>query len=124
MRTVLAAAATAVMLLGPPALAQQQAPAQAQVPAASGDPAAPATPTPDARPNQGGVVPGQQPDPTAQGTRGPTATDTPTQTPTLAQALEQVWNNAVDLQGAPIQGPSTLALPGSGRQPPQPDPSP
>jgi hypothetical protein len=118
MRTVLAAAAAVVMLLGPPALAQQ-----AQAPAAP-DAAAPATPTPDARPNQGGVVPGQQPDPTAQGARGPTLTETPTQTPTLAQALEQVWNNAVDLQGAPIQGPSTLAVPGSGRQPPQPDPSP
>jgi hypothetical protein len=114
MRTALATAlAAAVLLLGQPALAQQQQP-----------PPAAQQHAPDQAAKDGAVVPGQAPQPTEQGTRAPTLTQTDTQSVTLSQALDQVWNAAVDLQGAPIPGPSMLATPGSGRQPPQPAISP
>jgi hypothetical protein len=55
-------------------------------------------------------TPGATLDSDAQGTRPGTATDTPTSTPNLQQALQRFWNSPVDLQGNPIQGVGALAV--------------
>ena len=55
-------------------------------------------------------TPGGTLDSDAQGTRPGTATDTPTGTSGLQQALAQSWSSSVDLQGNPIQGMGALAL--------------
>lgn len=87
MRTLLAAA-VAALLLGPSAVVAQEAPATREL--------------------------GKQPDVASQGTRAPTPTTTPTGSAALDAALEQTWNSAVDLQGAPIPGRSALAVPSGG----------
>ncbi len=61
-------------------------------------------------------TPGAQVESDAQGTRPGTPTDTPTSSAELEQALERVWNSAVDLQGAPLPGVSSLSLPRGRRE--------
>ena len=104
-RTVLAAAAT-VLLLNSPVLAQG-------TPPAAGMPA-PGTPTPGtAAPGSAeqtlktdpNVQQSQDPQPTAQGTRAPNPTNTPTATTELQQLLQQTWNAPVDIQGNAIPRP-------------------
>ena len=112
-RTVLAAAA-AVLLLSSPVFAQG-------TPPAAGMPA-PGTPAP-AMPAPGAPAPGapgsaeqslktdpnvqrsQDPQPSAQGTRAPNPTNTPTATTELQQLLWQTWNAPVDIQGNLIPRP-------------------
>jgi len=97
MRAILATA-LGVLLLGPPALAQQQ-----------GEHGAAKQQMEDTVKR----APGAQVESDAQGTRPGTPTDTPTSSAELEQALERVWNSAVDLQGNPIQAVSSLSLPQS-----------
>ena len=92
------AATTAVLLLGCPALAQQEpAPAAAQ--------------PEQALKNDEAVKQSQDPQPVPTGERSPKPFPTPTGTPELHDALLKVWNTAVDLDGNPLPGPSALAVP-------------
>ena len=95
MRAVLATA-LGVLLLAPPALAQQQ-----------GEHGAAKQQMEDTVKR----APGAQLESDAQGTRPGTPTDTPTASSELQQALERVWNSAVDLQGVALQGVSSLSIP-------------
>ena len=95
MRAILATA-LGVLLLAPPALAQQQ-----------GEHGAAKQQMEDTVKR----APGAQLESDAQGTRPGTPTDTPTASSELQQALERVWNSAVDLQGVALQGVSSLSIP-------------
>ncbi|MEK0083511.1 hypothetical protein [Benzoatithermus flavus] len=114
MRTVLPTLAI-MTLLAAPALAQQ--PQSAQPQAAQPAPVQPQAAQPSAEqslkqdPN---VVQSQGPQPSPQGTRVPEPSPSDTGNVTLTQALEQVWNAPVDLQGNAIQRPNPL---GSGPPP-------
>jgi hypothetical protein len=118
------AAAAAALLLAAPTLAQQP---PASAPPPGPPPAAPAPAAGQARPagagtpeqaeglrNDPAVRQSQDPPPTAQGTRAPTATDTPTATGELQALLAKVWREPVDLQGNPV------ARAGGGRAAPSP----
>jgi hypothetical protein len=87
------AATLALLLLGPPALAQGTAEQTVK-----NDPAAQLTPDPQ---------------PTPQGARAPNNLETETQKPDLQRLVQQVWAAPVDLQGNPIAaGTGQTAQPG------------
>jgi hypothetical protein len=60
-----------------------------------------------------GVSGSQLPEPTAQGTRAPDSSLTDTQSHPLAQAVQGIWRQPVDLQGQPIAQPRLSAPPKS-----------
>jgi hypothetical protein len=109
---------TAVLLLSLPALAQQQGqpaapPAPAAAPAAQPAAAQPAQGQggqEQAARSEGAAQQGQQPQPAQTGERSGTAGASTTGNVTLSQALVASWNQAVDLDGKPLNEPSQLAV--------------
>jgi hypothetical protein len=101
--------AMAIMaLLASPALAQQPPPEPPAAPQPQAAP--PGQPSPEQSLRQDpNVARSQDPQPAAQGTRPPQSGMTDTQHVTLTQALEQVWNKVVDLQGNPVARPNPMA---------------
>jgi len=114
---------TVALLLSLPALAQQQdqpaappAPAAAPAPQPAAPPAAAAQPAPgqptqeQAARSEGAAQQGQQPQPAPTGQRSGNAGASTTGDATLSQALVASWNQAVDLDGKPLNEPSQLAV--------------
>ena len=106
---------TAALLLSLPALAQQQdqpatppAPAAAPAPQPAAPPVAAAQPAPgqptqeQAARSEGAAQQGQQPQPAPTGQRSGNAGASTTGNATLSQALVASWNQAVDLDGKPL----------------------